>query len=142
MRVCLDSNVFIAIKDKEANAPACEKIVDAIENKQMEGVVSTIVLSEVEVGYYMNKEYSDAQAFAIKITTEYVFIPVLDDVAIEGAKIRALTGMRLPDALISATAQKTQCDYLITTDIPLFKKSKYKVISPTDFASQLLLDPD
>jgi predicted nucleic acid-binding protein len=138
LRVCLDSNVFIAIKDNEVNALDCEKIIDAIETKKMEGVVSAIVLSEVEVGYYMNNEYSDAQAFALKITNEYIFVPVLDDVAIEGAKIRALTGMRLPDALISASAQKTQCDFLITTDIPLFKKSKYKIINPTDFANQQL----
>ena len=139
LKVCLDSNVFISIKNKEGNAADCTKILDAIEQGKIDGVVSSIVLAEVEVGYYMNKEYSDAEAFVTKIISDYTLVPVPEDIAVEGAKIRAMTGMRLPDALISATAQVTRSDFLITTDIPVFKKSSYKVITPTDFSANNIL---
>lgn len=110
----------------------------AIERKIVQGVVSTIVLSEVEVGYYLNKEYSDANAFVTKIVRDYILVPVSDDIAVEGAKIRAATGMRLPDALISATAQLSGSNFLITTDIPVTKKARYKVVDPTTFTKNLL----
>ncbi len=138
MKVCIDSNIFIAIKNKEATAPACEKILDAIEDTKLQGIVSTIVLSEVEVGFYSNNEISDAQAFAAKLLQNYTLVPVNDDIAIEGARIRADTGMRLPDALISATARIAACDFLISSDIPVMEKSQFQVLDPETFAKMHL----
>ena len=36
MKVCLDTNVFIAIKNKEEDFGFCTKILDAIEEKHIE----------------------------------------------------------------------------------------------------------
>ncbi|NMC05489.1 MAG: PIN domain-containing protein [Candidatus Lokiarchaeota archaeon] len=138
MKVCIDSNVFIAVKNKEPSAHACERILDAIENNRLHGVVSTIVLSEVEVGFYLNNEASDAQAFAVKVRHDYSLVPVSDDIAIEAARIRADTGMRLPDALISATALASACDFLISSDIPMMKQNRFHVIDPETFVKNHL----
>lgn len=56
MKVCIDTSVFIAVKNIEADAHQCEKILDAVDDKEIEGVVSSIVIAETLVGFYMNKE--------------------------------------------------------------------------------------
>lgn len=134
LKLCLDSNVFIAIANREADGPACERIIDAIEGKIHHGVVSTITLAEIEVGYYKQGSFSEARAFAVKVLTDYQLVPVTDEVAIEGAKIRASTGIRLPDALIVATARVTRCDVLITRDGAVPTRPGVEVLGPARFA--------
>jgi len=139
MRVCVDSNVFIAIENKEEDAEACATIVDAIEQEKLEGVISAIVLSEVEVGFFTNKALPDATEFEAKILDKYIFVPVSADIAMAGASLRAATGMKLPDSLIVASATATACDFIISTDIPVLKKTGYTVVDPSAFCADHLV---
>jgi predicted nucleic acid-binding protein len=63
MKVCIDSNIFISIKNAEENAVICEKIIRAIETHEIEGVISSIAITELLVGYYKMKKKTKRKHF-------------------------------------------------------------------------------
>ncbi|WXG42356.1 MAG: PIN domain-containing protein [Candidatus Freyarchaeum deiterrae] len=138
MRVCLDTNVFIAIKNKENDSQHCERILDAIEDKEIEGVISTITIAETLVGFYWNKEEKEAEHFLVQILQNYHVLPVDIEVSEKAARLRAQQGIKLPDAVIMATTIITDADYLITKDDALKKKIGIKSLTPQEFASKYL----
>ena len=89
MKVNLDTNVFIAIKNKEPDYEYCETIIDSVEDNQIEGVMSIIVLAEVLVGFYQNAENEEADRFSSSAILKYDLIPVNHDLAQKAAQIRA-----------------------------------------------------
>ena len=71
MKVEIDTNVFLAVKNKEENAESCEKILECIEAGSLSGAVSAIVPAEVLVEFYQNGEITEAGEFVKKITQSY-----------------------------------------------------------------------
>ena len=138
MKVCLDTNIFIAVKNKEPNFEFSEKIMDAIEDKQVEGVISTIVLAEVLVGFYQNDEKKEANRFLSSALLNYEIVPLNISNAQNAAKIRAKDKIKLPDAIINATVLETKSNFLISNDISLIKKSKIKILTPQQFYEEYL----
>ena len=138
LRICIDSNVFISIHNQEPNHTDCEKIINAIETNQHKGLVSLIVISELLVGYYQIGEISELNLFMSKAKVLYELIPISLDIAQEAAELRALYRIRLPDALILATAKLHNAEYLISNDIKLIKKPYIPIITVENFAQQFL----
>ena len=138
MKVCLDTNIFISVKNEEDNSPFCEKILDAIDDNRLEAVISTIVIAEVLVGFYQNKEDQEAEKFLSQAMSKYEIIPVNIEIAKKAAEIRGKLKIKLPDALISATTIFSKSEILITNDIPLVKKMEYQILSPTIFVEKFL----
>ncbi|MBD3255794.1 MAG: PIN domain-containing protein [Candidatus Lokiarchaeota archaeon] len=138
MKVSLDTNVFLAVKNKEPEYEYSKKIIDSIEDKQLEGVMSTIVLAEVLVGFFQNKESDKANRFANKALLNYEMIDVTLETAQKAAKIRAETNIKLPDAIISASSIVAEVDYLISQDQKILKKINVKKISPKDFVEKIM----
>jgi predicted nucleic acid-binding protein len=124
MKVAIDTNVFLAVKNKEENAESCKKILDCIEAGTLSGAVSAIVPAEVLVGFYQNGEITEAGEFVKKITQSYEIIIVDIEIAQESARIRGEIGAKLPDAIVIASAKKSNCDVLVTSDDLLIKKAK------------------
>lgn len=141
MIACLDTNVFISVKNKEIDAPYCERILDAIDDNKIQGVISTIVLAEVLVGFYQNNEIQEAERFLNHAILKYEIIPVNVEISKNAALIRGTMQIKLPDALISATATFAKANFLITNDIPLTKKIKYQIITPQQFMKTYLQVP-
>jgi len=133
MKACLDTNVFISIKNQEPDALYCEGILDAIDDNKIQGIISTIVLAEVLVGFYQNNEIKEAERFLNHAMLKYEIIPVNVEISKNAAIIRGMMQIKLPDALISATATFAKADILITNDIPLTKKINYQIITPQRF---------
>lgn len=133
MKVCLDTNVFISIKNKEEDFELCIKILDAIEEKQIEGSVSTIVLAEVLVGFYLKNEKIEANRFLASTILNFDVIPVKIDITQKAAQIRAQYGIKLPDAIITASTINSNSDYFITFNKTMLKKLEIKVLSPMEF---------
>lgn len=138
MKACLDTNVFISVKNKEPDAPYCERILDAIDDNKIQGVISTIVLAEVLVGFYQNNETPEADRFLNHAILQYEIIPVNVEISKNAAVIRGTMQIKPPDALISATATFAKADCLITNDIPLTKKIEYQIITPQTFMETYL----
>ncbi|MBY8986606.1 MAG: PIN domain-containing protein, partial [Candidatus Lokiarchaeota archaeon] len=114
MKVCLDTNVFITIKNKEEDFESCIKILNAIEEKRIEGSVSTIVLAEVLVGFYIKNEKNEANRFLSSAILNFDVVPVNLDITQMAAQIRVQYGIKLPDAIITASSINSNSDYFIT----------------------------
>lgn len=138
MKVNLDTNIFIAVKNKESNFEYSKQILDRIEDKTLNAVISTVVFMEVLVGFYQNNEKDEANSFSNKILLNYDLLTVDPEIAIEAAKIRAKFGIKLPDAIIAASTLLSECDYFITNDKPLLKKLDIQKITPKKFVEKFL----
>ena len=138
MKVNLDTNIFISVKNKEEDSYFCGVILDAIDENKIKGVVSTIVIAEVLVGFFKNKENYEAERFLNRILANYEIIPVNIEVSRIAAIIKSKTDIRLPDAIVSATTEYSKSDFLISKDLPLIKKVKYIAINPKDFVENYL----
>ena len=136
MRVCLDTNVFLSVKNKEDGYEYCEKIINFIEDKQIDGILSTIVLIEVLVGFYQNSEKDEADRFSSSAMLSYDIIPVNLDIAQKAAQIRAQHNIKLPDAIISASVINSKSEFFITNNKTLLKKLNIKKITPKDFVKK------
>ena len=138
MKVSLDTNVFISVKNKEDDHEYCEKIINSIEDKLVDGVLSTIVLIEVLVGFYKNSENNEADRFSGSAVLNFDVIPVNSEIAEKSAKLRAQHNIRLPDAIISASTIVSKAEFFITNDKTLLKKLDLKKITPKDFVINYL----
>jgi predicted nucleic acid-binding protein len=133
LKICLDTNIFIAVINKESDSIYCEMIFNAIEKNRIESALSTIVIAEILVGFNQNADNEGKQKFLDKVRLKYQVFPVTLEIAEQGAEIRASTNLRLPDALIFATMIQTHADVLISNDHPLAKKEKKRIMSPKEF---------
>ena len=138
MKVSLDTNVFISVKNKEDDHEYCEKIINSIEDKHFDGVLSTIVLIEVLVGFYQNSENNEADRFSSSAVLNFDVIPVNLEIAQKSAQLRAQHKIRLPDAIISASTIVSKAEFFITNDKSLLKKLDLKKITPKDFVINYL----
>lgn len=143
MKVNLDTNVFLSVKNKEDDHEFCEKIINFIEDKHIDGVLSTIVLIEVLVGFYQNSENEEADRFSSSAVLNFDVIPVNFEIAQKAAQLRAQHNIRLPDAIISASTIISKAEFFITNDKTLLKKLDLKKITPKDFVkNHLEVDKD
>jgi len=138
MKVSLDTNVFLSVKNKEVDHEYCEKIINSIEDKHIDGVLSTIVLIEVLVGFYQNSENNEADRFSSSALLNFDVIPVNLEIAQKSAQLRAQHNIRLPDAIISASTIVSKAEFFITNDKTLLKKLDLKKITPEDFVINYL----
>jgi len=137
VKVLLDTNVFIAVKNVEADHQHCERILDAVDDKKIEAVLSTITFAEVLTGFYQNKEVSEAEHFIAQAKQSYQILPVDLEVAERAARLRSERNMKLPDAIIIATAEIANAECLVSKDNTL-KKTAIDLLTPEEFATKHL----
>ncbi|MHA1144363.1 MAG: type II toxin-antitoxin system VapC family toxin [Candidatus Helarchaeota archaeon] len=138
MKISLDTNIFIAIKNREKGFQYCERILDAIDDGSIECVESTIILAEVLVGFYKNKEKREAEKFMNHFMQVYQVIPVVADISREAARIRSENNIKLPDAIIIATVKSADALYLITNDNRVYNLEEIQVMTPREFVEKHL----
>jgi len=138
MKVSLDTNVFLSVKNKEDNHDYCEKIINSIEDKLIDGFLSTIVIIEVLVGFYQNSENAEADRFSSSAVLNFGVIPVNFEIAQKAAQLRAKHNIKLPDAIISASTIISKSEFFITNNKTLLKKLDLKKITPKDFVKKYL----
>lgn len=138
MKVSLDTNVFLAVKNKEPEFEYSRKIIDAVEGKRLKAVMSTIVLAEVLVGFFQNKEKEKANRFSSKALLNFEILDVNQEIAQEAAKIRAEHHVKLPDAIIAASSIAAKADYFITQDNTLLKRLNIQKIGPKEFVKRVM----
>jgi predicted nucleic acid-binding protein len=138
LKVSLDTNIFIAVKNKETKAGSCKKILDAIEKKEIQAILSTIIIAEVLVGFYQNNEFDEIEEFINNATQNYDIVPVSIEIARYAAQIRSITSIKLPDAIIIATSELSKVDALISNDMPNQKKIKQEILTPDQFLTKFL----
>ncbi len=135
----LDTNTIIYFLDGVSEfVDLLAPLFEMIELGQIKANVS--VISEAEL---LVKPYRDNIQDALEVIKFFLdefpnlkVIPVSREIADQAAKIRADLGIKLPDAIILATALQNQCDLLLGNDIKLMRKAtKYL---PTVILSDLI----
>lgn len=132
IKIALDINIFISIHNDEDDSKYCEIILQAIDKNEWETWISIIVIAEMLVGYYHQGELSDADHFTYFIQNKFQIQDIDHIIAQLGAKIRSKHKIRLPDALIIASAIQNKVDILISNDIDM-KNSQIQIMTPQEF---------
>lgn len=141
MKAVIDTNIFIHVKNREEPYYIPSKaILDKIDEGALEGVISTIVIAEMSSGYHAAGELREKDEFLTHIVSSqnYRVVEVTVGIADEAGRIRASTGLRLPDALIVASGLKEQAEYLVTYDESLRKADNHiKIATAKEMMSEL-----
>jgi len=113
--VLLDSCVIAAFTNpQDAMHSAVGPVVRAAIHRYRRVVVSSISFAELRVGVLMGHRDEEVQdAFFAQFVSSIV--PITTDVAKRAAELRASFNLKLPDALILATAELS-ADHAVTTD--------------------------
>jgi uncharacterized protein len=125
-RIALDTSVFIY--QLEANArylARTDQIFAWIERPGSKAVTSTITMTELLVQPYRVADQQQADEFYVLLSTypNLEWIAPNLEIAERAAKLRALHGLRTPDALHAATAVHAGATGLVTND-PVFERVK------------------
>lgn len=110
--------------------PLVEPFFAAVERGEVEVVTSTLTLAEVLVHPYRHgnqalvHEYSDILLRARNFTT----LPVSPEIAAEAARLRAIHGIRTPDAIQLAAAHESQAVAFLTNDEDLEKAARMQML--------------
>ncbi len=124
MRSFLDTNIFLAILNKEENWQSAEKVLLDIHNGKHAGYTSVICVSEILSGFYAEDESEKGEMFLtdLRAINNLTITDVNLIIAKDAAKMRAKYKIKLPDARIASSCMNHKCK-LITQD-EIFKKVK------------------
>ncbi len=118
-RLGVDTSGFISyLNGTEDTSPACRWIFDELIGKgRCEGVVATVTVAEALLRPVREGRHAVRQVLDLLDSFDELQVRSADFlVAAEAARIRAETGLALPDAIIIATAVLTSCQVLVTND--------------------------
>lgn len=128
MRIVLDTNIFLNVKNRgEPYFSPSKQILDAVDEGKLQAIISVITIAELCSGYYSaGDERGKQELITHLLSTESYKVVDLDiklsDLA---GRIRAETGLRLPDAIIVASGIESGATYIVTHDEEFRKGKKY-----------------
>jgi predicted nucleic acid-binding protein len=118
-RIYLDTNIFIyALEGYPTFRAVLTTLFDALDRGKLVAVTSELTLAEALVKPLLDR-HAERQAAYLQVlqpSTSLHMAPVSRDVLLAAARLRAETGLKLPDAIHAATAQFTGCDQFLTND--------------------------
>lgn len=132
--ILMDSDVWVDFLDKEsALHEKAKSIVEKLKNTK--GVASTLLITEVNTGYYAIDNPKKAKDFIdnLQKIRNLKIYDVSLEIADKAAELRARYGIETPDAIIGATAILKGVDTLYTRNLEHFlplEKEGIKIVSP------------
>jgi len=134
MKVLVDTGVFINVLNDEPSAEFSEKLLQQIQNKKIDGLISAITLAEIFSIYYRINEKATirAKVYIESIIEKDKIIPVFKSIAELGGKVKSKYKVSLGDAIIIATAMLTNCDYIVSLDREIRKVNLIEVKEPKE----------
>ncbi|MFZ1076179.1 MAG: PIN domain-containing protein [Nitrosotalea sp.] len=139
--VILDTNILLNAKNaSEPHSVYSLQVLNAVEDGFIQAVISVISIAELCTGYYSQGDKSGKEELlAHLISAKGFVIAELDmEIADAAARVRANTGLRLPDAMIIATGLAKGAQYLVTHDKELKKANRHlETISPKELLTRL-----
>lgn len=116
----IDTSVVLAyLTGTEPSSPLATRLFDAfIATGRNPAALSTVTVEEILVRPFRRGSAAVATAEGfLRHFAEIRLVDVSYDIAREAARIRSVTGLRTPDALIIASAVVTAADILLTNDL-------------------------
>jgi predicted nucleic acid-binding protein len=145
IRICVDTNLFLNVKNKEKlHYKHSKKVLEAIDDGRAESIVPTVVIAELCAGYYEFNQLKEKDEFLTQLATNpnYEIIDLDLRITNEAGRIRAATGLHLPDAIIVASSLAASSSVIATHDIELTKaRSLISVLSAEQVLRQLSSSP-
>ena len=139
--ILLDTNIFLNVKNKEQQFYGfSKKLLDAVDNGKVQAIVSVVTVAEICAGYHEAGEEREKHDFMAHIQSSPNFKVVNLDPSLAdySGKIRAQTKLRLPDAIVVATALMEKAQAIATHDQRLNNASKLiKVASARELLKSL-----
>jgi predicted nucleic acid-binding protein len=129
-RIAIDTNVLIAVF---AHGPLGERVVpliDVVANKGThQFVVSVLAFAECAVKPYKEGNWLALDQVKLMFQMPNLTAYAIDEtVAEEAARLRAVYGFKMPDAIIIATAVIHKADVLLTNDYHLASTKEIPVV--------------
>jgi predicted nucleic acid-binding protein len=119
-RTYLDTNALIAILEKEGALDERQRaFVNEVDAGDVEGVTSELTLAECLVKPIADRDEALVRAYLSLLGADSAFLRVAGvsrPVLLEAARIRAGTGVKLPDAIHVATAHVSGCAVFVSND--------------------------
>ena len=120
LSLLIDTSVVLAyLTGTEPTSPQATELFDSsIANGRNPAALSTVTVQEILVRPF--RRGSAAVATAEGFLRHFAEIRIVDvsyEIAREAARIRSVTELRTPDALIIATAVVTAADVVVTNDL-------------------------
>ncbi|MEN3047418.1 MAG: type II toxin-antitoxin system VapC family toxin [Candidatus Caldarchaeales archaeon] len=135
MKILLDTNVYVAAKNREGNRYSeAMALIEDIDEGRLRCVVPTLVIAELCVGYYQTGDPEGAHELLAGFVSSpsYEIVPLDYETACEAGRLRAELGLKLPDAIVVATALTTKVNAIVTYDDEMSKLKRYvKVVRPS-----------
>jgi predicted nucleic acid-binding protein len=126
--VVVDSAPLIYLLDDHPEfAPAFEGLFELHAQGVVQVAISAIVVAEVLAGPFRHGQDVLAKRYE-KALGGFDVVPVTQEIAITAARLRAASGLRLPDALQAATALEAGAVALVTHDRDFSRLAGLRVI--------------
>jgi predicted nucleic acid-binding protein len=114
--VVVDTAPLIYLLEDHAQfARQFEGLFEAVDRDSLHIAISTISMAEVLVGPLKQGRDALAKRYE-KALAGFEVVPVTLEISVTAARLRATTGLRLPDALLAATALEVGAAALVTHD--------------------------
>lgn len=133
-RIGIDTNVLISVFAQENLGKKVVPIIDAVANKGTHKFVASILtFSECAVVPYREGNWAALDQVKLMFQMPNLIVYPMDEiVAEEAAKIRGVYNLKMPDAIIAATAIVHRADVLLTNDRSLAVIKEIQVVSLED----------
>ena len=135
----LDTSPFIYyVEDSALYSELCDQFFQQIDEGKIEGVTSTLTLTEALILPLRNQEFEKVQLYRTFLgsTPGIRLVPVDFQIANKAADLRVRYNLKTPDALQVATALMAGCEAFLTNDKGLRRVTELRVLVLDD-----LLDP-
>jgi predicted nucleic acid-binding protein len=142
-RIALDTSVFIyQLQANPTYIGLTDEIFAWLQRPKSQGVTSTITMTELLVHPYRDRNQQKADEIYGLLSTfpNLAWIPPSLEIADTAARLRAMHGLRTPDALQAAIAIHAGVTGLITNDATFRRLSDLEVLVLDDFAPVSLID--
>ncbi len=126
--VVLDTNIFLNVKNREEPYYESSKwVLDAADDGRIHAVVSVVSVAELCAGYYSAGDERGRQEMIMHLISSKGFSIVELNVKLAdtAGRIRAETGLRLPDAIMVASGIERGATYIVTHDEEFEKGKRY-----------------
>lgn len=130
LRFYVDTNVVIAIVEATSIlVPVQVAFVEGIERSRIKAFTSELTLAECLVKPMADRNADTVAAYLTFLDgrPELPVLPVSRAILLEAARLRAETGIKLPDAIHMATASAANCDVFLTNDRGVRAAAKMKI---------------
>jgi predicted nucleic acid-binding protein len=126
--VVVDSAPLIYLLDDHPDfAPMFEGLFELHARSVIQIAISTIAMAEVLAGPFKHGQDVLAKRYE-KALAGFDVVPVSQEIAVTAARIRASTGLRLPDAMQAATALEIGAIALVTHDRDFSRLADLRVL--------------